>query len=90
MIKTKKGATRVNGSEHDIFADLTCIVKTIFEGFKKNMPEDEAKEKIRKAVELALMTNEEFEESFLALIKKRLAEVGELLGDTGEGDANGD
>ena len=94
MIKTKYGRTKITGSVHDVYADLACIAKGVLMAYKERMPEDEAKERIRCAVELALMTEEEFEKCFKENAENALKEIGEMLcgknKDSGEGDADAD
>jgi hypothetical protein len=87
MIKTKKGKTQIKGSDVEIIADLTCIAKTIFTGFEKDMPKEEIKEKMHRSIDIATMTEEELDESISQLFKKKLKE---LLDDTDEGNANAD
>lgn len=94
MIKTKKGTVKIKGSVHEVYADLASIAKGVLNAYKERMPEDEAKEKIRSAVELALMTEEESEKFFKERAEKTIEEICEILcgisKDSGEGDTNGD
>lgn len=60
MIKTNKGKLRAKGRISELLADIGVIVHGVyFESLLPNLPEDKAKEMIRDAVEMALLTDEE-------------------------------
>lgn len=60
MIKTNKGNVKAKGHIHELLADIGTAVCAVYnESLLTHYPEDRAKEMIRDAVELALMTDEE-------------------------------
>lgn len=84
MIKTKKGKTKIVGTEREVFCDLAVAAATVFDAFKSNHTVARSAELVQHAVELALMTDEERD--------KRLQRIAlrERDENNGEGDADAD
>lgn len=60
MIKTNKGKIRAKGTISELLADIGVAAHAVyFESLLPNFPEDKAKEMIRDAVEVAILTDEE-------------------------------
>lgn len=88
MIKTKKGEITLEGSEAELMADLSVVVRGIKEVIMdRSETEESAKQQINEVVKVGLMNDEEFEKHK----KEKMKEVakslfGELLGGISDED----
>ena len=72
MIKTNKGKIKAKGSAHELLADISVVVHSVyFEALLVHFTEEQAKEMIHDAVERALMTREQLAEH----VKKDIVEA---------------
>lgn len=83
MIKTYDGGTHVNGSLPELLADYSLITETLYEVLTGDaeMSEEEAKHRIRGAMENGLMGEEALDERIARLEKEFKDKIGESLGE---------
>lgn len=60
MIKTEKGDLEVHGSDTEVMADITIIIKNVYEALSKEFGEEHAKKRLKHAFDRAFLTDEEF------------------------------
>lgn len=60
MIKTQHGCTSIKGTEPEIMADFSSVVKALYKGLRENYSEDETNARIAYAYERALQDKDKF------------------------------
>lgn len=83
MIKTNTGGTSINGSLPEMLADYASITDALYEVLtsEAEMSEEEAKQRIRGAMENGLMYEKELNEKIAKLEKEFKDKIGEDLGE---------
>lgn len=59
MIKTEKGEFKIKGTDSEIMADISVIIKNVYEAMSKEFGEEHAKARLQRAFNRAFLSKKE-------------------------------
>lgn len=59
MIKTEKGDLEVHGTDTEVMADISVIIKYVYKELSNEFGEEHAKKRLKRAFDRAFLTDEE-------------------------------
>ena len=59
MIKTEKGDLEVHGTDTEVMADISVIIKHVYKALSKEFGEEHAKARLKRAFDRAFLPKEE-------------------------------
>lgn len=68
MITANKGEITIKGREFEAMADLSCVIKSVFDMFEKKAGRNTSEQLVRTAVELGFKNEQELDEALQALV----------------------
>lgn len=80
MIKSKNGHTHITGTDVEVFADLTTILRAIKNALRDEKSEEEVKEQVLDAVDCAFLSDEKLSEKIANGIGISPKELDSLTG----------